>query len=357
MEPSTSAGLHHTPDNIIYLILREMGRTDLLKCKLISRRFQRIIRHNAAFLARPVVSELFVQMREAELRSTKTGKVVKTSRHHCIQLRKKMQHSKSRKYLNIKNEDFLNGLETALKSYSISKTITLDGIEINAQVLSEFIRPTSDFRNVENVNFVLACFKQTNHLLERLLEGTNCRNLSFEFCSDVQNVINDTLFKSIQTLESLNIVLAEPVRLVYLTNSSLDRWTDQDELPTRIKLDNSTTGFTVDGIFKLIQKLILAYQQQKMKSSIDWSFGRIEASPADLLSYIQRPSTRPPGYNLRLRAVQANHIRAWVDIDSKQGPVIESTPLAELEKLARFGSAAKTEHSCLITFDVITPKV
>ncbi|CAD5224007.1 unnamed protein product [Bursaphelenchus okinawaensis] len=351
MEPSTSTSLDHTPDNVIYSILRELERADLLNCKLISRRFQRFISRNAAFLARPSVNELFIQMRDAEIKSKKNGKVEKSYKSHCIQLRKSLH--KSRRSLDIKAKTFIDGLERTLKSYTISNSITLDGIQIDDDIIDQFLKPTTDLKHVDSVSFVLTCFKNADWMLGKVLEKTSCRSLIFEFCSNVQDVLTDTLLRVAPNLETLYLRLAEPTRLTSLTNSTLDHWSDNEKVPKMIKLDNSFPKFTIDSIFRLIQKLISQSQQSPTTVSIDWSFGCIEVSPSDLLPYLQQATTNPTGYKTRLRPLQQNYYRIFVDIDAKTSTTTPSTPLAELERLAKFGSSTKLEDTCSITFDVV----
>ncbi|KAI6213556.1 hypothetical protein M3Y94_00163900 [Aphelenchoides besseyi] len=285
MLPTNSTDqLTRVPDAVLLRILSAFGSNDLLKLRLICRRFQRVIAANLSYLARPTVEclrcQTFVDTEESR-------------RQIHVQLKRRNRPLRSSTTtVDSTTTALADQIESHLRSFVIEREIVIVSSTIDEQLIQTFLSPIADLRRVSRLTFEFCHFNIAPTLFSELVSRTSCSVLSIEFCKNISTIVNDELFAQIPQLDSLCLQVDSPFTHLDITDSSLQHWCTQKSLPTTLDLQNAHVGFTINGLIGLVQSLYFALTSSSLKSNSHffWRLGQCRGTTSELLNQLRSSS-------------------------------------------------------------------
>ncbi|KAI6186590.1 hypothetical protein M3Y98_00149300 [Aphelenchoides besseyi] len=265
MLPITSTDqFSRLPDAVLLTILSAFNSNDLLKLRLVCRRFQRVIASNSSYLSRPAVD----CMRYKTFTCTE-----KLPTQIQIQLKRRNRPLRS-------------------STTSVDSTTTVLADQIQSHLRSLFLNPVADLRQVSQLTFEFCFFNIPPTLFTELVSRTSCSVLSIEFCKNISTIVNDELFAQIPQLDSLCLQVISPFTHLAITDSTLQHWCTQKYLPTTLDFQNTHVGFTINGIIGFIESLFFAIATSSLKfnSHFFWRLGQCRGTASEFMNRLRSSS-------------------------------------------------------------------
>ncbi|KAI6189911.1 F-box domain-containing protein [Aphelenchoides bicaudatus] len=336
--------LSRVPDPVFVQIFQHLNADELLKSRLFSKRIHRRVLSNIAYLTRPSLGYLSIQMKQSRKRS-KNNEIKRLLQ---IEMRKNARRPSKFFELHVNETDcnILNFVRDHISQFKLTNSLIFSGCNVNSSFLQLFLHSTTDLSSVKHLAFEMCKLSATEFELLEFIKRTACSRLIIEFCADsTASILSNKFLQHLKRLESLRVQVQSPLDCTNIGDEVLEKWCKQEMSPSTIDLTNVPVQFTVDGVLKAIRALQNASKHNN--TDIVWNLGRCQWTVLELFVRLQQESRHQQNY-YSLHLEHLHNKRIGIKINFKQqNSVAFKSPLNALESFVYSSfSTTKSLNRC-----------